>query len=556
MFADDHAFVEGITGAYEQTAALLNLPERIGNGVTVILADDRARAAFTDLTLLDGTVVVKDVAHDARAAAHRHEHRLKADEASGRNTVFQTHTALTVGLHILQIALAAAEFFHDGALMLFFDVHREKLIGFLLFAVNHFEQYARTAHSKFVAFAAHVFKQDREVQFTASAHFPDRFVRGRPQTHGDVTLQFTFQTFTNLTRGDELTFAARQGRGVHHEVHGKRRFVDFKHRKGFRGRGVGDRRTDVEVFNTVHEHDVACLREVHNLTVKTFKLQNLIDLGGLGGVLRPVHDHNVLTGFENTAVHTADTDFAHVARVVQRADLKLQGRFGVVFTHGDVLNHRVKDRAHVADLLELFDGVSRAGIAVKRRGVDHRKVELIFGSAELVEQIKCLVKDPVRTSARAVDFIDDDDGLKPLCECLAGNETRLRHRAFNGINEQQYAVNHREHALDFTAEVRVPRGIDDVDVHAFVFDGAVFRQNRDAAFLFDVTAVHHALIDLLVAAEGSRALQQLVNHRGLTVVNVSNDCNIANSSCHFVCLPEFVPLQDGSLSVFLINRYG
>ena len=102
----------------------------------------------------------------------------------------------------------------------------------------------------------------------------------------------------------------------------------------------------------------------------------------------------------------------------------------------------------------------------------------------------------------------------------------------------------------------MPRGIDDVDVHAFVFDGAVFRQNRDAAFLFDVTAVHHALIDLLVAAEGSRALQQLVNHRGLTVVNVSNDCNIANSSCHFVCLPEFVPLQDGSLSVFLINRYG
>lgn len=56
----------------------------------------------------------------------------------GRNTVIPTHTALTVGLHILQIALAAAEFFHDGALMLFFDVHREKLIGFLLFAVNHF----------------------------------------------------------------------------------------------------------------------------------------------------------------------------------------------------------------------------------------------------------------------------------------------------------------------------------------------------------------------------------------------------------------------------------
>ena len=105
----------------------------------------------------------------------------------------------------------------------------------------------------------------------------------------------------------------------------------------------------------------------------------------------------------------------------------------------------------------------------------------------------------------------------------------------------------------------MPRGIDDVDVDAFVFDGAVLRENGDAAFLFDVAAVHYAFVDLLVAAERARALQELINHSGLTMVNVSNDCNIANSSGHFSNFPKLsrrASAQDGSLSKFLISRTG
>ena len=55
------------------------------------------------------------------------------------------------------------------------------------------------------------------------------------------------------------------------------------------------------------------------------------------------------------------------------------------------------------------------------------------------------------------------------------------------------------------------RGIDDVDVGAFVFDGAVFRQNRNAALAFDVVTVHHALGNSLIGTEGAGLFQQLIH---------------------------------------------
>ena len=113
-------------------------------------------------------------------------------------------------------------------------------------------------------------------------------------------------------------------------------------------------------------------------------------------------------------------------------------------------------------------------------------------------------------------------------------EARLRHRAFHGVDEEQNAVDHREDAFDFAAEVRVPRGVDDVDVGPHVFDRAVLGENRDAAFAFDGVRIHHALFDLLVGTEGARALQQTVDEGGLAVVDVRNDRDVANGSSHSV----------------------
>ena len=165
--------------------------------------------------------------------------------------------------------------------------------------------------------------------------------------------------------------------------------------------------------------------------------------------------------------------------------------------------------------------------------VDHREIELAIGGAELVEQVEGLVDDPAGTRARTVDLVHDDNGLEAERQRLARDEARLRHRAFDGVDDQQHAVDHRQHALHLAAEVGVARRVDDVDARAAVIDGAVLRQDRDATFLFDVVRVHDPLADFLVGGEGAGLTQQAVDQRGLAVVDVGDDGDVSNRTiCH------------------------
>ena len=66
---------------------------------------------------LDRGVVVEHVAHDAGAARQGHELALEADQAARRDAVVEAHAALAVGLHVLQLAAAAAQLFHHRALV-------------------------------------------------------------------------------------------------------------------------------------------------------------------------------------------------------------------------------------------------------------------------------------------------------------------------------------------------------------------------------------------------------------------------------------------------------
>ena len=295
--------------------------------------------------------------------------------------------------------------------MFFFDVDGKKFVRFLLFAVHHLQEHAGTAHGELVPFAAHVFKKNREVQFTAAADFPHGFIRRGTQTHGNVGLQFAFQTFTNLAARHELAFATRERRRVHHEVHREGGFIHLQHRERFRSGRIRNRRTDVEIFDTVHKNDVACLRGIHDLAIQPFELQNLIDLRCFGRIVGAVHDHDVLPRLQHTAVHAADTDLTDVAVVVQGADLQLQRGFGVVFTHGNVLDDRIKDRAHVADLLQFFHVIRVAGVPFEGRSVNHREVQLIFRCTELIKEVERLVHHPFRTGTGTIHLVDDDDGL-------------------------------------------------------------------------------------------------------------------------------------------------
>jgi hypothetical protein len=156
--------------------------------------------------------------------------------------------------------------------------------------------------------------------------------------------------------------------------------------------------------------------------------------------------------------------------------------------------------------------------------------ELLVGGIQRNEQFKHLVEHLLGTGVVAVDFVDDHDGLGAGFEGLAQHETGLRLRAFRGIHHEQHAVDHVHDALDFTAEVRVAWSVHDVHVEILVFERGVLGADGDALLALEIHGIHQPL-DLrlrLVGAEGARLLEQAIDERGLAVIDVRDDGDVAN----------------------------
>ena len=166
--------------------------------------------------------------------------------------------------------------------------------------------------------------------------------------------------------------------------------------------------------------------------------------------------------------------------------------------------------------------------ALKARTVEHGKVELGVVGAQLDEQVEGLVEGAGRVGIRPVGLVDDDD--RPQAETQSAHEhvACLRHGTFVGVDQQQHAVDHAEHALDLAAEVGVPRRIDDVDQVAAPLDGTVLTADRDAALALKRVAVHDALLDVSAIAKNVDGAEDGVDERRLAVIDMSDYCQVAD----------------------------
>ncbi len=126
-----------------------------------------------------------------------------------------------------------------------------------------------------------------------------------------------------------------------------------------------------------------------------------------------------------------------------------------------------------------------------------------------------------------VDLVDADDRLQADLQSLADDELGLRHRSLGRVDEHDRAVDHRQDALDLAAEIGVARRVDDVDARGPPDDRGRLGENGDAALALEVVRIHHPLGDALVVAEGARLLQEPVDERGLAVVDVGDDGDVA-----------------------------
>ena len=175
---------------------------------------------------------------------------------------------------------------------------------------------------------------------------------------------------------------------------------------------------------------------------------------------------------------------------------------------------------------------SRPGEAAQRGGIHHREIQLLVGGARAVEQIEGLVQHPARTRFVAVDLVDDHDGPQAVLEGLLRHEPRLRHRPVDGIDQQQHAIDHGEHALDLAAEIGVAGRVDDVDAVVAPGDRGVLGENRDAALALQVVRIHDPLLQVLARIERAGLPQQLIDERGLAVIDVRDDGDVAKFLSH------------------------
>ena len=128
-------------------------------------------------------------------------------------------------------------------------------------------------------------------------------------------------------------------------------------------------------------------------------------------------------------------------------------------------------------------------------------VELLFGGFEREHEVEHGFVHLLGAAVGLVDLVDDHNGLEAHLDGFLQYETCLRHRPFEGVDQQQHAVGHVEHALHFAAEVGVAWSVDDVYLVFAPVDGDVLGKNGDASFAFELVVVHHQLAYFLIVAE-------------------------------------------------------
>ena len=362
------------------------------------------------------------------------------------------------------------------------------------------------------------------MQDAAASHLDAALVLELGDAHGDVGLALLEQALLELAGAHDVALPAHERAGGRLEDDGQGGLLDLDglHLDGVVD--VGHHVADVCIVDAGEGDDVAGRGLVCLLAAQGLEGVELLDDGLVALLAVVLDDEHLVARGDLAAVEAAGADAAHVLAVVDGADLHGHGALGVDVRGGDVLEDGVEQGQHVHVAVVGLE----AGVAVDCRGVDDGEVELLVCGAEVHHQLEDLVDDLVRARAGAVDLVDDHQGAQAAGQGVLEHEAGLGHGALKGVHQQQAAVCHLEDALDLTAEVRMARGVDDVDLHALVADGDVLGEDGDAALPLLVVGVQHALCHLLVLAEDASLLEQLVDHGCLAVVDVGDDGDVAD----------------------------
>ena len=237
-----------------------------------------------------------------------------------------------------------------------------------------------------------------------------------------------------------------------------------------------------------------------------------------------IADDHILIDPDGAPLHTAHGNPSHVLVVVDGGDQQLQWCGGIARGGIDIVDDGFKQGSQIG---ARFVGTVGSG-ALPAGAEDGGGVELVVGSVQIQQQLQNLVHDFVDPGVGLIHLVHGHNDLVTQLQCLLQHETGLGHGTLGGIHQQDNAVDHFQDSLYLAAEIGVARRIHDVDFVVLVMDGGVLGENGNAPLPFQITGVHDPFHGLLIFPVDTALLEHFVDQRGLAVVNVGDDGNVAD----------------------------
>ena len=366
-----------------------------------------------------------------------------------------------------------------------------------------------------------------ELQFAAAGHFEAVLVGALGDADRDIGFSFAIQAIADHAAGDLGTFAPRKRAVVDRELHGQRRRIDRLRLDRRLHRRIGDGVGHGCFLEARQRDDVARLGVIDRYAVEPVERQQLGRTTDFDDIAIRVECMDRVVDVELARLDASGEHAAHEIVAIEQRGEEAERRLGVEPGGGDVIHDQLEQRFEVA----LARVLIVAGVTVAAGRPQAREIELVVIRIEAGEQVEHFVEHCLRAGIAAVDLVDHHDRAQAQRQRLAGDKLGLRHRAFGAIDQQDDAVDHAQDTLHLAAEVGVAGGVDDVDPGGLVavlpFDAGALGEDGDPAFLFEVAGVHRAFFHPLVFTEGAGLAEQLVDQRGLAVVDVGDDCDIA-----------------------------
>ncbi len=423
--------------------------------------------------------------------------------------------------HLLHPPLAERDELSDHAHEVLWDVDRDALDRLVQLAVDDARDDLRLPDRELEALSAEGLDEDSQLQLASPLHLPDLGALGRVHAKRDVADELCVEPVLQEPCRHLRPVSARQWRCVDPDRHRQTRLVDAQHRKRPGIVLVRQGLADSHFPDAGHPDDLAwtCFGRVDPL--EALGDVELRDFHGLDSAVGPA-PRDLLTFLDRAVQDAADSEAPDVRRRVEVRHERLERVAFFVGRRWDVRGDRREQRLEVLSVVTRVER-SAGGLGVR---VDDREFDLVLVGVEIQEQLIDLVHDLLRPRIGPVDLVHDEYDRQVSLQRLAEDEARLGKRSFARVDEQQHAVHHRERALDFAAEVGVPRCVDDVELDPPVTHSGVLREDRDALLALQVRRVHDALARVLVVAEHTGLPKHAVDERRLTVVDVSHDCEV------------------------------